>query len=270
MTLPLLTAAKSQMRIVQDVMNTDPTQALNEIDKKDIRLALNRMSTGIQKLLDIAMSSTAESQKLDERIHNTTNSVQSKKVIVEERLEIASFCFKYATPVGAIASAAIVGGCVAAESLGGAGALVIAGTVFPPITAIVGALILGGVCAKTATILVKKCWARRQLKALNYLNQIFERLVQLNGSNMNFMRCMKETKEKTNQVSEHIQDIQLCLESDRQRRVNYDVCTVTIDSTTAMIKSLEQISSLDVSKWTDTSNMISFSKTKIIPNAIAN
>jgi uncharacterized lipoprotein YehR (DUF1307 family) len=81
---------------------------------------------------------------------------------------------------------------------------------------------------------------------------------------------MKEPKEKTNQVSEHIQDIQLCLESDRQRRVNYDVCTVTIDSTAAMIKSLEQISSLDISKWTDTSNMISFSKTKIITNSITN
>ncbi|CAF4381039.1 unnamed protein product, partial [Adineta steineri] len=46
MKLPLLTAAKSQIGIVQDVMSTDPSKGLNDIDKKDIQLALNRMSTG--------------------------------------------------------------------------------------------------------------------------------------------------------------------------------------------------------------------------------
>ncbi|CAF3248310.1 unnamed protein product, partial [Rotaria socialis] len=89
MMLPILTAAKTQMTIVHEVMSIDPTQTLNQIDKKDIELALNRMSTGIQNLLNLAKLSTAESQKLDERIHNMTNSVQSKKVIVEERLEVA-------------------------------------------------------------------------------------------------------------------------------------------------------------------------------------
>jgi hypothetical protein len=270
MMLPLLTAAKSQMTIVQDVMNTDPTQALNEIDKRDIQLALNRMSSGIQNLLSLAKSSMAESQKLDERIHNMTNSVQSKKVIVEERLDIAKFCFKYAVPVGTIASGGAVGGLVAAESFGGIGALVIAGTAFPPVTAIIGACILGGVCAATVIILVKKFWARHQLRALNYLNQIFEGLVQLNSANMNFMRYMADTEEKANTVSQHMEDIQLCLESERQRRANRDVCTVAIDSTTAMIESLKQISSLDISKWTDTSNTISFSRTKSITNAITN
>jgi hypothetical protein len=270
MMLPLLSAAKSQMTIVQDVMNTDPTQALNEIDKKDIQLALNRMSTGIQNLLSLAKSSTTESQKLDERIHNMTNSVQSKKVVVEERLEIASFCFKYAQPVTAAASGATVGGFVAAESFGGVGALVIAGTAFPPVTAIIAATILGGICAGTATILVKKFWARHQLKALNYLDKIFEGLVQLNSANMHFMRYMADTEEKANTVSQHMLDIQLCLESERQRRVNHNVCTVAIDSTTAMIESLQRISSLDISQWTDSSNVISFSKTKIITNAITN
>lgn len=119
MMLPLLTAAKSQISIVQDVMSTGPSQALNQIDQKDIQLALNRMSSGIQNLLALAKSSRAESQKLDERIHNMTNSVQSKKVIVVERLEVTSFCFKYGMPAGAITSGAAVGGCVAAESFGG-------------------------------------------------------------------------------------------------------------------------------------------------------
>ncbi|CAF0882922.1 unnamed protein product [Rotaria sordida] len=248
MMLPLLTAAKSQMTIVQDVMGTDPTQALNEIDKIDIQLALNRMSTGIQNLLSLAKSSTVE----------------------KERLEIVGFCFKYAMPVGSLAPGAAIGGCVAAETFGGVGALVIAGTAFPPVTAIIGACILGGLCAGTAILLVKEFWGRHQLKALSYLDQIFEGLVQLNSANMNFMRYMTDTEEKANTVSQHIQDIQLCLESERQRRANHDVCTVAIDSTTAMIESLKQISNIDISKWTDTSNTISFSKKKFIANAITN
>ncbi|CAF3879106.1 unnamed protein product [Adineta steineri] len=85
MKLPLLTAAKSQIGIVQDVMNTDPSKGLNDIDKKDIQLALNRMSTGMQGLLSLAKSARAESQQLDTHIHKRTNSVQSKKPILEER-----------------------------------------------------------------------------------------------------------------------------------------------------------------------------------------
>ncbi|CAF3776502.1 unnamed protein product [Rotaria sp. Silwood1] len=268
MMLPLLKAAKSQMGIVQDVMSTDPSKALNGIDKRDIQLALNRMSSGIQSLLDLAKSATAESQKLDDRIHNMTNSVQSKKVTVEERLDVANFCFKCAVPVSTITSGAAVGGLVAAELFGGVGALIIAGTAFPPITAIISACILGGACAGTVILLVKKFWARHQLKALNYLNQIFEGLVELSSANAHFMRYMADTEEKANTVSQHIQDIQLCLESERQRRANHNVCDVAIDSTTSMIESLERISNLDISKWSDTSNVISFSKTKMITYAI--
>lgn len=84
------------------------------------------------------------------------------------------------------------------------------------------------------------------------------------------MRYMADTEEKANTVSQHIQDIQLCLESERQRRANRDVCVSAIESTTAMIESLKQISNLDISKWTDTTNTISFSKTKLITNAITN
>jgi hypothetical protein len=270
MMLPLLNAATRQMTIVQDVMSTEPSQVLNEIDKRDIDLALNRMSIGIQNLLDLAKSSTAESQKLDERIHNMTNTVQSKKMVVEERLDIAKFCFKYAMPAGATLSGGVVGGLVAAEAFGGTGALVIAGTAFPPVAAIVGATMLGGIGAATVINLVKKFWAHRQMKALVFLNQIFEGLVQLNSANMKFMRYMADAEEKANTVSQHMQDIRLCLESERQRRANLNVCNVAIESTTAMVESLKKISHIDISKWTDTPNTISFSTTNMITMAITN
>lgn len=270
MMLPLLTAAKSQMSIVQDVMSTDLTQTFNDTDKKDIKLALDRMSTGIQNLLSLAKSSRAESQKLDGRIHNMTNSVQSKKMVVEERLDIARFCFKHAIPAGVIGGGAAAGGCVVAEAFGGFGALVIAGTAFPPATAIIGACILGGVCAGTAIMMVKKFWARHQLKALSYLDQIFEGLVQLNSANIHFMSYMADAEEKANFVSQHLQDIQLCLESERQRRANHDVCVHAIESTSSMIESLKQISNIDISKWTDSNNVLSFTKTMTVTNAITN
>ena len=268
MMLPLLTAAQPQIAVIQDVMNTDPTEVLNEIDKNDVQLALNRMSAGIQGLLAIAKSSTADSQKIDERIHTLTNSIQSKKLIVEERLEIANFCFKYAQPVAPVLSGTAVGGMVVAESFGGVGALVIGATAFPPISAIIGASVLGGICASTVVMLVKKFWVRHQLKALHYLNQIFEGLVRLNSSNMQFMRYMANSEEKANMVLQHMEDIQLCLQSARQRRINRNVCNVAIDSTTAMIESLQQISNLDISIWTDSPNVISFATANIINTAI--
>ena len=154
MMLPLLTAVESQMKIVQDVMNTNSTQALSETDKKDIHLALNRMSKGIEELLSLAKSSTAESRNLDERIHNMPSSVQSKKIVAEERLEIASFCFKYAKPTTAVASGATAGGCVLAESFGGVVALVIAGTAFPPVTAIIGLDIYTSFCRSSQILSV--------------------------------------------------------------------------------------------------------------------
>ncbi|CAF1549325.1 unnamed protein product [Adineta steineri] len=270
MKLPLLTAAKSQIGIVQDVMNTDPSKGLNDIDKKDIQLALNRMSTGMQGLLSLAKSARAESQQLDTRIHKMTNSVQTKKLILEERLDVASFCFKYAMPFGMASTGATVGGLVAAESFGGIGALVIAGTVFPPINAIISACILGGIATGTAILLVKKFWARRQLTALDYLNKIFEGLMELSSANRHFMGYMANTEEKANKVSQHIQDIQLCLESERQRRVNRDVCNIAVGSISTMIESLERISNLDISKWSDSSRIINFSKTNITINAITN
>ncbi|CAF0767993.1 unnamed protein product [Adineta ricciae] len=260
MTLPLLTEAITQMEVVQDVLNTDPSNALSDSDKKDIRLALEQMSSGIDKLLNLSRSATNESRQLDDHIHSMTNSVQSKKVIVEERLELAKFCLKYATPASSLGSGTAVGGLVVAESFGGVGALVIAGTAFPPVTAIIGAFLLGGVCAGTATILVKKFWVRHQLKALDYLEKIFENLIELKSANRCFMGCMADTEEKANTGAVHIQSIQLCLESERQRRAHHNVCKVAIESTTAMIASLKRISNLDISTWADTSHIISSSE----------
>ena len=96
-------------------------------------------------------------------------------MMVEERLDIVNFCFKCSIPATAIASGTAMGGLVTAEAFGGTGALIIAGTAFPPVTPIIGACMLGGVSAGTAVLLVKKFWVRHQLKALNYLNQIFEK-----------------------------------------------------------------------------------------------
>jgi hypothetical protein len=256
MMLPLLSAATNQLSIVEDVMNTDPSQKLNETDKKDIKLALDRMSDGIENLLKLAKSSKDESQKLDERIHTMTNSVQSKKLVVEGRLDMAEFCFKNAKPAGVVSGALGAGGLLVAEAMGSFGALIVGATAFPPVAAIISASILGGIGAATVTTLVKKFWARHQYNALMYLGKIFESLVQLNAANLYFMGYMTDAEEKAITVSQHLQDIQLCLESERQRRVNRDVCTRAIESTTAMIGSLKQISSIDISKWTDTTNVM--------------
>ncbi|CAF1260213.1 unnamed protein product [Adineta steineri] len=256
MMLPLLSAAGSQLSVVEDVMNTDPSQKLNETDKNDITLALDRMSDGIEKLLQLAKSSKADSQKLDERIHTMTNSVQSKKFVVQGRLDVAEFCFNNAKPAGAVSGALAAGGLLVSEAMGGFGALIVAGTAFPPVAAIISASLLGGIGAITVVTLVKTFWARHQHNALMYLGKIFESLVRLNAANMYFIGYMTDAEEKAVAVSQHLKNIQGCLESERQRRVNRDACTRTIESTTAMINSLKEISSIDISEWTGTTNIM--------------
>ncbi|CAF0803696.1 unnamed protein product [Adineta steineri] len=259
MILPLLSAARKQLSVVEDVMNTDPSQILNETDKNDIKLALDRMSNGIENLLELAKSSKAESQKLDERIHTMTNSVQSRKFVVQGRLDIAEFCFKNAKPAGAVSGALAAGGLLVSEARRGFGALIVAGTASPPVAAIISASALGGIGAATVVTLVKTLWARHQHNALMYLGKIFESLVQLNAANTYFIGYMTDAEEKAIAVSQHLQDIQLCLESERQRRINRDVCTRAIESTTTMINSLKEISTIDISEWTGTTNVISLS-----------
>ena len=222
---------------------------MNDTDRKDIKLALNQMSSGIGKLLEFAKSSTAASQKLDDQVHKLTGSVQLKKLTVGKRIEIANVCFKHGIPTGAIGGGVIAGGSIAADAFGGMGVLIVSGTAVSPVGAVIGASILGGAAAATVTTLVKKFWFRHQLKALGYLERIFEELNDLNSANKHFMQYMRDAEEKAHCVSQHMQDIELCLESERQRRMNRDICQRGIESTTAVIKSLKQIADMDISKW---------------------
>ena len=251
--LPLLKTADNQINVIDDAMNSQQNQKkLNEEDKKDIQLALSRMSSGIEKLLTIAESARNESREIDMKILLMTNSVQAKKITVLNRLDIVNICLGFSIPVSAATFGAATGGIIAAEGFGGVGALTIAGMAFPPTTAMICAIILGGSCALTAVYLVKKFWASRQLKALGYLNKIFESLVQLNTANDKFLCYISDAKEKANVVKEHMQDIQLCLESERQWKNNQDICAKATESTKAMIDSLQKISSLDISQLTTT------------------
>lgn len=68
MTLPSLRAAKTQFEVIQNVMSTDLTAALNQIKKDDLKLVLNRMAKGITSILDLSKSSKIENRNLEERI----------------------------------------------------------------------------------------------------------------------------------------------------------------------------------------------------------
>lgn len=247
--LPLLEAAANQLLVLEDVMGTDPKETLNETDRNDIKLALTRMSEGMGQLLELAQVSTEKSTKIDQRIQTMTDSVQGQKLLVERRVELTEFCMTYSHPAIAGGSAILAGGCTMAESFGGIGALVIGGKAFPPVGAIIGAAILGLIATNTVVTLVKKYWLNSQTKALQYLHAIFRLLIQLREANRCFTDCMANAKEKAHIVSERTKDIQLCLESARQRRIHRNICTKSAEATTDMIAALTTITEIDISNW---------------------
>ncbi len=65
------------------------------------------------------------------------------------------------------------GATTSAEALGGAGALIIGGTVFPHMFAVIAAALIGGVLVGGIVCLVQKLWSRHNIKALKYLDEIF-------------------------------------------------------------------------------------------------
>ncbi|CAF1075272.1 unnamed protein product [Didymodactylos carnosus] len=253
MILPPLTAAVVQMSIVQDALNPTSNAQLNKTDEADIDMALQRMLSGVSKLLDVAKCSADESVELQKRIDYMKNTVQSKKVTIEGRLEIAECCSSLGLPAGLIGSYFAASSAVAAEAFGGAGALVIGGMALNPVTAVLLATVIGGTAIGSIVILVKKLWAKQNYKALGYLNRIFEELTELNDANNHFLEYMRRSRENANKVSENITDIQLCLKSERQRKFNHAICDTAIESTNIMINCLKDISDIDISRWIDSS-----------------
>jgi hypothetical protein len=136
-------------------------------------------------------------------------------------------------------------------AFGGAGALVLGGFSFPPIGAVLVASAIGALGIGSILFLVIKLWEKHQFKALGYLRKILEKLNKLNSANIAFMDYMNKSEEEVNNTLANIEYIKKNVKSgsQRYRKTNADMCLQAIESTKEMIKSINEISKLDVNQW---------------------
>lgn len=254
--LPLLESAANQLRILEDVIGTEPAQPLNDTDRTDIKWALNHMFEGMNQFLELAKSTKNQSRHIGKNIETMTKTVGDKKLVVEERRKIAKYFFQSSIPIGTGGTMAIANVCVTSSRFGGLGALAVGSLALPPVQAIVGASIFGLVGTAAIATLVKKFWVDKQVVALQYLEEIMKKLIELRAANTNFLNCMDDADEKVHAASRHMRDVQLCLESERQRRINRHVSSNAVESTNAVIESLRAISFIDLSLWVDATNAL--------------
>jgi hypothetical protein len=108
--------------------------------------------------------------------------------------------------------------------------------------------------------LVIKLWEKHQFKALGYLRKILEKLNKLNSANIAFMDYMNKSEEEVNKTLTNIEYIKKNVKSgsQRYRKTNADMCLQAIGSTKEMIKSINEITKLDVNQWITDNDAVTY------------
>ena len=184
--------------------------------------------------------------------------IHNKRVIIQGRLQIAELAPWAGLGGGAFGGIAAGGAAFTAESLGGVGMLAIGDVVLNPFLAIIAAALIGGVLVGNIVYLVQKLWAKHNTKALKYLNEILDLLVKLDDANLYFANYMNRAEVGASKILNETSQIQRTITtgSERYRKINVRLCAEAIRSTKAVITCIDEIVKIDMSKWTNSSSVL--------------
>lgn len=260
LTMSPLQRSIDHMEVIADALSSVSGESLEDRDTQDIQLALEGMSSGIKNLLKLVRSSKQESGDLDEKINTMKRNLQEKRIVIEGRLELAKLAPWAGVGGGVVTGVIVAGATAAAPVLGGAGAIVIGNLVFPPMAAIIAAALVGGVLFGSIVYLVKKLWARHNDNALKYLSKILNLLVKLSDANLNFSNYMAKAEVNSSRILDGVIEIQRTITSgsERYRKINARICKEAIQSTNEMITCINEIIKIDMSEWSNSSNILHF------------
>ena len=250
----------NHMEIIADALSPDSNKPLETRDKEDVEIALQGMSSGIEKLLQLAKTSKQESSDLDDKIARMKGNIQVKRIIVEGRLKTAELAPWIGLGGGAIGGFLGAGAAITAESFGGAGVLVIGGVACNPFLAVIAAALMGGTLLGSIVYVVQDLWTKHNVKALNYLNQILDLLVKLSDDNLCFANYMNKAEVHASKILNETGQIQRTITtgSERYRKLNVRLCTEAIQSTKAVITCIDEIVNIDMSQWTNSSSVLNY------------
>ncbi|CAF1428617.1 unnamed protein product [Adineta ricciae] len=253
--LPDLRNAKDYMDIIVQSLESNSNLPLNEQDRSDIETALNGMCFGTRNLLQLSQKSREQSEKLDQNIRSLQQTVQSKRVVVEGRIDFGEH-FKHISQAIAAFGVYQATNALTTNSLQHLsripGFIQVGSRIYPPLRTILISVVLGGITVSSIGILVKRFWLKHNYRALEILENLFNHLMNLNEANDHFTKYMCDSEANANDVLTNIETLQrqITSTSPRIRRMNQAVCQRASTATNNMIDCIEKILAIDMTGWT--------------------
>jgi hypothetical protein len=168
-------------------------------------------------MLELSRENSLKSKKLNERIFTLKNDLNVKGELAKHHISIAN-TLDFFLPLGtSAASAGTVGTVVGSVNFGGVGALVIAGTAFNPVVAIIIATVIGGLSVVGIFSLIRHFWIKQKHKAVHFLQKNCIQLVQLYNANIYFLQCLHENEEAINAMMFELDEIISLITVDSER-----------------------------------------------------
>ena len=251
MTLPHIKDVTAHIEMLKDCF--DPVKnssSMTEIDKTDVKIALDGVRRGICNLKQLSYEREQESKEIQTRIDNARKLILDKKLLANHRgLEsINEFYEAIYGKIGLSVGGALVGLATrigfSTTAAAEAGAALIGS-----VSSVLLAAAIGAVSITSIVLLVKKLYSRHQEKAIEYLNRLLIELEKISEANAFFLSYIQRSKELVNSTQMSFANIQNGICSERYRKMNADMCESIIKDNKDMIQTLNDICSIDLEQW---------------------
>jgi hypothetical protein len=216
----------NHMEVIADALSPDSAKPLESRDEEDIEIALEGMSSGIEKLLTLAEKSKKESNDLDDKIAIMKGNIQQKRIVIQGRLELAN--------CAPIIAAALIGG-----------------------------VVVGGIVLLVQKLWAKH--NRKALSYLNEIFGLLVKLSDANLYFSSYMNKAEVGASKILNETHQIQQT-IASGSERYRKINARICTETIQSTKAMITCIDEIVKVDMTQWVNSSAVLNYASSSNAPS----
>ncbi|CAF1564593.1 unnamed protein product [Didymodactylos carnosus] len=248
--LPLLKQVSNHLGLIQKILSSFSTDTPGAVETLDngkiiaIKISVRRLGDRARDFHYRAQSKRNEISLLKTKIHLLHNKVEEKKNVTDKRMHFLTVG-TIGGAVGGAIGGSVAGGAIGGTALGSAGALVIAGSAFPPVGAVfimigVGAISIGGILALIQFIRRRK-FRKYQETAQKYLECISAGLDDMSRHTDEISQLLSKTSEKSMAVSLDMENIEDSLLSPAHAEMNSGICQKANQSTKETIECLEHI-----------------------------
>ena len=243
-----------------------------EQENLDIDIAFQNISSTIVELVEKSKSYKENSVVLKEGkegILNLKNDILGKIDVTGKRISfskilavilsattgvaVSSEMVAGATVVGASvvgATAMSAGAAAGAAAASASSAITLGGLSFPPLGLILLGAAVGTLCIGGLMLFIIRCWKKRQITALQYLNELLAHMNKLNSANESLMEYMKKAESDASALLANMESIKSNVKSGsaRYRSVNIAIVANAVDSANQVIKCINEVSNINVNE----------------------